>query len=152
MAQDNEHTRHSGKKHLGPARTSPYAVSRLAPPHELVESAKEIASADSTLSTVVNAKLSVIVEQIRNLQAQGQRIIEEAQEHAQLHRAHCSFKKKPGNTYYLYETAEHTLYFSLLSPADWKHNPPHPFAGSYTLQADMSWTAHEDNTIESPST
>ena len=28
----------------------------------------------------------------------------------------------------------------MLSPADWRGEPPHPFLGSYRLEADYSWT------------
>jgi hypothetical protein len=31
----------------------------------------------------------------------------------------------------------------MLSPDDWGGRPPHPFVGSYRLEADMSWTAAE---------
>ena len=37
-----------------------------------------------------------------------------------------------------------SLYFSMLSPAEWGGRAPHPFEGSYRLEADMSWTPAEE--------
>jgi len=79
-----------------PGRSTPYPVSRLSPPIDLVDLAKEIEMADNMLSTKVGAQLSVIAEQIRDLQEQARTILEKAQEDKKLHRALCSFQKRPG--------------------------------------------------------
>lgn len=140
MSDDDALARHGGPRHPGPAHSSPYPVSRLAPVHDLVDTARQIAEADQIIGTVVHGKLSVIAEQIRSLQEQARRIMAEAQQHAALHRARCSFQKRVGHTYHLYERPDGSSYFSMLGPADWGGRPPHAFAGSYRLEADMSWT------------
>ena len=132
--------RHEGPRHPGPAHSSPYPVSRLAPTHDLVDTARQIAEADQILGTVVHGKLSVIAEQIRSLQEQARRLLAEAQQHAVLHRARCSFQKRVGHTYHLYERSDGSSWLSMLSPEDWRGGPPHAFAGSFRLEADMSWT------------
>jgi hypothetical protein len=132
--------RHGGPQHTGPARTSPYPTSRLAPAHDLVDTARQIAEADRVIGTVVHAKLQVIADQIRGLQAQARSILEDARAHADLHRAVCRFQKRVGATYHLYRRPDATAYLSMLAPADWGDAPPHEFLGSYRLEPDMSWT------------
>jgi hypothetical protein len=132
-------TRHKSGKHAGPARTSPYPVSRLAPAHDLVDTARQIAEADNVIGTVVHSKLTVIADQIRALQERAREILEEAVDAAELHRAACNFPKKVGHIYHLYRRPAGSLYFSMLSPEDWGE-PPHEYLDSYRLEADMSWT------------
>ena len=86
----------------GPARAAPYGLSRLAPSFSLVDVAAEIEKADSMLATTTGGKLGVIAEQIRRLQEQARVMLERAQRDAELHRARCSFQKKPGGVYHLY--------------------------------------------------
>ncbi len=140
MADEDALERHSGPRHVGPAHSSPYPVSRLAPSVELVDMARQIAEADQVIGTVVHGKLSVIAEQIRALQAQARRIMDDATQAATLHRARCNFQKRVGHTYHLYERPDGSSYFSMLSPADWGARAPHPFVGSFRLEPDMSWT------------
>jgi hypothetical protein len=134
-------SKHEGKPHQGPQHSSPYPLSRLSAPHELVSMAEEIAAADTMLTAVVSAELDLIAQQIRALQEQAAHALERAQRDAQLHRAECRFKKQPGRIYHLYRGPEGRAYFSLLSPADWRGAPPHAFEGSYRLEIDMRWTA-----------
>lgn len=138
--KDEGLVRHEGDHHPGPARTSPYPVSRLAPAHDLVDTARQIAEADHMIGTVVDAKLQVIAEQIRALQQQAREIMDTAQEDAELHRATCNFVKRPGHTYHLYRRPDGTLYFSMLSPDDWNGRTPHRFEGTFRLEPDFSWT------------
>jgi len=140
MADEDALVRHSGPRHGGPAHSSPYPISRLAPSHELVDMARQIAEADQVIGTVVHGKLGVIAEQIRALQAQARRIMDDASQAATLHRARCNFQKRVGHTYHLYERPDGSSYFSMLSPADWGERAPHPFVGSFRLEPDMSWT------------
>jgi hypothetical protein len=126
---------------LVPTRALPYPASRLAPRFELVDMAQEIEKADQALGMVVGGKLEVIRDQMRALQEEARRLLEEARVSARLHRARCNFRKIPGKVYHLYRRADDDLYFSMLSPADWRGSPPHSFEGSYRLEVDMSWTA-----------
>ena len=132
--------KHRGDKHEGPARTSPYPVSRLAPAHDLVDVAREIERADRTLGAVVGGKLELIARQIRALQEEARAILEDTRRDLDLHRAKCAFVKRIGATYHLYEREGGGLYFSMLSPDDWGGAPPHAFVGSYRLEPDQSWT------------
>lgn len=121
---------------------SPYPVSRLAPSFRLVDLARQLEDADRVLGAVASGKLHAILEQVRALQEQAKRVLEETHASAALHRAECSFKKRPGAVYHLYERPGGARYFSLLAPADWG-TPPHPFVGSFRLEVDQSWTPLE---------
>jgi hypothetical protein len=144
MGDEKKLVRHEGDRHQGPARTSPYPVSRLAPAHDLVDTARQIAEADHLIGTVTNAKLELIAKQIRALQDEARGILDDARANADLHRAACNFRKTPGHAYHLYRRGDGSLYFSMLSPEDWHGEPPHAFEGSYRLEADMSWTRTSD--------
>jgi hypothetical protein len=110
---------------------------------DLIDVAREIQAADTVLSAVAGGKLEAIARQIRALQQEAARTLEEARQDAELHRVHCSFKKIPGKLYHLYERSNAERYFSLLSPDDWSGKPPHAFHGSYRLEADMRFTPAE---------
>ncbi len=140
---DDELKRHAGGAHQGDEHTSPYPVSRLAPAIDLVDLAKEIARADTLVNTRVSAKLKVIADQIKALQAEARTVLEEARQDQALHRAECNFKRLPGKVYHLYQKQNGALYFSMLSPQEWGSRPPHAFVGSYRLENDMSWTPAE---------
>ena len=133
-------SRFKGDNVTAPARLSPYGASRLAPAIDIVDTAKQIAEADRVIGTVVNAKLEVIAEQIRNLQEQARVVLQQALEDAEMHRASCRFQKRVGETYFLYRHDDGKTYFSMLSPEDWKGKPPHAYVGAYRLEADMSWS------------
>lgn len=137
--EDKKFTRYRGERHDGEERSSPYPVSRLAAQIDLVDIARELERADQAVNLRVTAKLEVIAEQIRSLQAEARRVLETAQRDHSLHRAQCNFKRIPGQTYHLYRRADGTTYFSMLAPADWRGQPPHAFLGSYRLEPDMSW-------------
>lgn len=140
MTDDTKRYQGGGDRHDGPARTSPYPVSRLAGPIDLVDVAKQIQEADKLLSTRANSKLRVIADQIRALQEEARGVLDEAQRDQDLHRARCNFERRPGKIYHLYRKADDSLYFSMLSPADWNGEPPDAYVDSYRLEADMSWT------------
>ena len=126
--------------HQGADHSAPYPVSRLAPSFCLSDLAREIEQADQMVSTRLSAQLQVIATQVKALQAQAREILEQAQADQRLHHARCAFRRIPGHVYHLYEEADGTLGFSMLSPDDWRGRPPKPFIGSYRLQPDMSWT------------
>ena len=127
-------------KHRGPDRAAPYALSRLSGPVTLVDAAREIERADQWIASTANAKLSVIAEQMRALREQAERVLEDAQASATLHRAEARFARHVGKVYHLYERSAGERYWSLLSPSEWRGAPPHAFVGSYRLEADQSWT------------
>ncbi len=129
--------------HRGADRSSPYPVSRLAPSFGLADLAREIEQADQMVAGRLGAQLEVIAEQVRSLQAQARRVLEQAREDQRLHHARCGFQRKPGHIYHLYEEPDGSLAFSMLSPGDWGGDPPKPFRGSFRLQSDLSWTPAE---------
>lgn len=141
---DEGFKRDDGSRHEGPAKASPYPISRLAPAHDLVDVAREIQEADRMLGTVAGNKLQLLAKQIRALQDEARGLLEATRRDAQLHRAQCSFKRRAGHVYHFYRRPEGALYISMLSPADWRGQPPHAFEGSYRLEPDMSWTRAED--------
>lgn len=149
MSDDKSIKRHDGGLHRGPAHASPYPMSRLAPVHDLVDVAREIQQADAMQGAVVNNKLQLIAGQIRALQEQAKRILDEAERDARLHRVRCNFSKTPGQTYHLYSRPDGQQYFSMLSPDDWSGSPPHTFEGSFKLEADMSWRVVGDELLGS---
>ena len=79
-AMGDDLSRFKGDNVTAPARLSPYGASRLAPAIDIVDTAKQIAEADRVIGTVVNAKLEVIAEQIRNLQEQARVVLQQALE------------------------------------------------------------------------
>jgi hypothetical protein len=124
----------------GPDRASPYPVSRLSGPVSLVDTAREIERADQWIASTSEAKLEQIAAQMRALREQAEQVLSEARENVALHRAEARFQRHPGKTYHLYERPGGQRYWSLLAPTDWAGQPPHPFVGSYRLEADQSWT------------
>lgn len=141
---DDNHKKYDGKMvHRGAEHASPYPVSRLAPSIDLVDLAKEISQADTMINNVATAKLRVIADQMKALQAEARSVLEAAKHNQTLHRAQCNFKRKAGKLYHLYQKNDESSYFSMLSLEDWGGKPPHTYLGSYRLEADMSWTPVE---------
>lgn len=129
--------------HQGGDRSSPYPVSRLAPAFRAPDLAQEVERAESMLSARTSAKLRVIADQIKSLQAEARKVLDDAQAEHALTQAECAFKRRPGQVYHLYQRGDGDRYFSMLSPDDWRGEPPHSFVGSYRLEADYSWTPLE---------
>lgn len=127
-------------RYRGESRAAPYALSRLSGPISLVDVAREIQAADTSIAAVASGKLEVIAEQMRLLRAQAEAVLAEARESAELHRVEARFKRIPGKTYHLYARPDGSRYWSLLAPADWGDAPPHSFEGSYRLELDQSFT------------
>lgn len=118
---------------------SPYPVSRLAPPIELVELAREVSEADDMLTHQATAKLRLLAEQMQELRETARLILSETREYQRLHRAQCGFRKKSGNSYHLYKKDDETLLFSLIEPSEWGAQPPYEFVGTYRLEPDKTW-------------
>ncbi len=142
------------KRYAGPnvstaQSSSPYPLSRMSAVHDLVDAAKEIQKADQVIAAVTSERLGAIAEQIRALQDQAREVLARAQRDATLHRAECRFQKVPGQLYHLYRRdrdGSGALYFSMLSPDDWKGSPPDPYAGTFRLESDATFTPLEEVT------
>lgn len=132
--------RYSGPNHLGASNSSPYPTQRLSASISLVDTAREIERASASVAHQTNAQLRLIAEQMQYLEQQARRIVEKAEADLRLHQAHCNFTKVPGHVYHLYDHPSYGCYLSLLSPADYRDQPPYPYLGSYRLQPDNTWT------------
>lgn len=135
--------KYKGEKFNGPDRLSPYPVSRLGAPVDLVETAARIAAADDMLSMQAAGKLKLLAEQIEELQEKARTILKETKWNQDLHRAQCGFRRIAGNVYHLYLKDDDSLIFSMIGPEEWKRGgaqrPPFKYIGAYRLENDDSW-------------
>uniref|UniRef100_A0A3B5RB04 DUF2452 domain-containing protein n=1 Tax=Xiphophorus maculatus TaxID=8083 RepID=A0A3B5RB04_XIPMA len=116
---------------------SSYQTNRVGDP---MDPHSQVQKGDDFVKANACNKLTVIADQIRYLQEQAKKVLEEAKRDADLHHAACNIVKKPGNMYYLYQRPSGQKYFSIISPKEWGPSCPHPFLGAFKLQPDMSWT------------
>lgn len=123
---------------------SSYQTNRLGDPMDLVALAAQVQKGDEFIRANASNKLTVIADQIRYLQEQARKVLEDAKRDADLHHAACNIVKKPGTMYYLYQRPSGQKYFSILSPKEWGPSCPHLFVGAFKLQHDMSWTPIEE--------
>ncbi|TRY93090.1 hypothetical protein DNTS_008617 [Danionella cerebrum] len=128
----------------GMALVNVYQTNRVGDPMDLIALAQQVQKGDEFIRANACNKLTVIAEQIRYLQEQARKVLEDAKKDAELHHAACNVVKKPGNMYYLYMRESGQQYFSILSPQEWGPSCPHKFLGGYKLQHDMSWTPQEE--------
>ncbi len=139
--RDPSTVRDTGAKHIGEQRTSPYPMSRLAPVHDLVDAARQIAEADTMLGAVASAELTQIAEQMRALKERARVVLEAASESLAIHRARCSFQKRPGPVYHLFERADGERWLSMIGPSEWGgDSADRIFRGSFRLELDQSFT------------
>jgi hypothetical protein len=62
----------------------------------------------------------VIAEQVRFLQEQARKVLEEANQSAELHHIACNFVKIPGKVYNVYRKPDTgKKYMSMISPEEW---------------------------------
>jgi len=112
---------------------------------DLVELAEQVQKADQFTRATASSKLTVIAEQVRFLQEQARKVLEDARLNALLHKTSCNFKKVPGKTYYVYKQRKNPSeeMISMISPEEWGAGGPE-FVGAYRLEFDMSWTEEKD--------
>merc|ERR1712037_395734 len=112
---------------------------------DLVELAGVVQKADQFTRATAGSKLTVIAEQVRFLQEQARKVLEDARLNALLHKTACNFKKVPGKTYYVYKQRANPdeEMLSMISPEEWGAGGPE-FVGGYRLEFDMSWTELKD--------
>jgi len=112
---------------------------------DLVELAEVVQKADQFTRATAGSKLTVIAEQVRFLQEQARKVLEDARLNALLHKTACNFKKVPGKTYYVYKQRANPdeEMLSMISPEEWGPGGPE-FVGGYRLEFDMSWTELKD--------
>jgi hypothetical protein len=62
----------------------------------------------------------VIAEQVRFLQEQARKVLEQANQSAELHHIACNFVKIPGKIYCVYRKPDTgKKYMSMISPEEW---------------------------------
>ncbi len=83
---------------------------------DLVELAATIQTADRFTRATAGSKLSVIAEQVRFLQEQARKVLEEAQRDTEINHMACNFKRIPGKVYYIYRRKNGKKYMSMISP------------------------------------
>merc|ERR1711936_1482818 len=112
---------------------------------DLVELAEVVQKADQFTRATAGSKLTVIAEQVRFLQEQARKVLEEARLNALIHKTSCNFKKIPGKTYYVYKQRKNPddEFMSMISPEEWGSSGPE-FVAGYRLEYDMSWTELKD--------
>ncbi|KAM3620693.1 uncharacterized protein V6R79_000657 [Siganus canaliculatus] len=111
---------------------------------DLVALAAQVQKGEEFIKANACNKLTVIADQIRYLQEQARKVLEDAKRDSDLHHAACNIVKKPGNMYYLYERPSGQKYFSIISPKEWGSTCPHAFIGAFKLQHDMAWTPADE--------
>jgi len=113
--------------------------------YELVELAAHVQTADKFTRATAGSKLTVIADQLKYLQEQARKVLEDARLNALIHKTACNFKKVPGTTYYVYKNRRNpdTEFISMISPQEWGSSAP-DFCGGYRLEFDMSWTPLAD--------
>lgn len=111
---------------------------------DIVALASQIKEADVAVRNTASNKLTLILEQIRFLQSQAEKILQETAANERLHHAACNFKKIPGTIYHLYERESGQTYFSMLSLEEWGPNFKHKHLGSNRPEGDHSWTPLEE--------
>jgi len=112
---------------------------------DLVELAAQVEKADQFTRATAGSKLQIIAEQVRFLQEQARKVLEDARLNALVHKTNCNFKKIPGKTYYIYKQKKNPdeEFMSMISPEEWGESGPE-FVGGYKLEYDMSWTELQD--------
>lgn len=116
---------------------------------DLVELATEITKADKFTRAVAGSKLSAIAEQVKFLQAQANKCLQDAQRDKEINHMACNMVRRPGNVYYIYKRKSviknqiSTEYMSLIAPEEWGPDGPE-FVTAYKLNHDMTWTPMAD--------
>jgi len=112
---------------------------------DLVELAQQVQTADQFTRATAGSKLQVIAEQVRFLQEQARKVLEDARIASLIHKTSCNFKKIPGKTYYIYKQRKNPdeEFISMISPEEWGASGPE-FVAGYRLEFDMSWTPLKD--------
>jgi len=116
---------------------------------DLVELATEINKADKFTRAVAGSKLSAIAEQVKFLQAQANKCLQDAQRDKEINHMACNMVRRPGNVYYIYKRKSviknqiSTEYMSLIAPEEWGPDGPE-FVTAYKLNHDMTWTPMAD--------
>ena len=80
--------------------------------------AAHVQQADQFTRATAGSKLQVIADQLRHLQEQAKKVLDDARLNALINKTACNFKKVPGSTYYVYKNRKNpdTEFISMISP------------------------------------
>ena len=100
-----------------------------------MELAAHIQTADKFTRATAGSKLQIIADQLKYLQDQARKVLEDARLNALIHKTACNFKKVPGTTYYVYKNRKNpdTEFISMISPQVSQQGPDRPdlLSGSF---------------------
>ncbi|GAB1608120.1 uncharacterized protein C1orf50 homolog isoform X1 [Argonauta hians] len=111
-----------------------------ASPTDLVHLAQQIQKGNEFIRANAVNKLTVIADQIKYLQNQARKVLEESHRDDTLHHVPCNMVKKPGHIYYLYRKPSGQDFLSIISPEEWGKSCSNQFLGGFRLEHDQSWT------------
>ncbi|XP_014781575.1 uncharacterized protein C1orf50 homolog [Octopus bimaculoides] len=113
-------------------------------PVDLVELAQQIQKGNEFIRANAINRLTVIADQIKYLQDQAKKVLEESHRDGMLHHVACNIVKKPGHVYYLYKKPTGQDFLSIISPEEWGPTCSNDFIGAFRLEHDQSWTPIEN--------
>jgi hypothetical protein len=90
-------------------------------------------------------KLKVLLKQMEFLQNEIETLCLESVENDYLEDIDCSFKKIPGNTYYLYLKPNGQKFFSIIAPNEW--NTKNKFLDKFFYDYDLTFQPLNNNNI-----
>jgi hypothetical protein len=82
-------------------------------------------------------KLKMLLKQMEYIQNEIETLCLESIENDYLEDIECSFKKTPGNSYYLYMKPDGQKFFSLIAPNEW--NTQNRFLNEYFYDYDLTF-------------
>ena len=97
----------------------------------------------SAMYEQTETQLSQIRDQVELLIAQAQRVHDRIAVSESIYTAEAGFKPNVGQTCYLYERASGVRVLSLVSPDDWRREPPFAYVATVKLLSDHTWDVLE---------
>lgn len=86
-------------------------------------------------------KLKTLFRQLQFIKNEINEVLQESIISSELDKIKCSFKKIPGNHYYLYKNIKNELFFSIISPKEW--NKYQDYLGEYLYDFDLTFNKIE---------
>ena len=83
------------------------------------------------------AKLKILFRQMESIKNEINAVVSESIETEFLQNIECKFKKIPGKNYFLYKNLKNELFFSIISPLEWKTE--NNYVGEYFYDYDLTF-------------
>ena len=97
----------------------------------------------SAMYEQTETQLTQIRDQVELLIAQAQKVHDRITVSESIYKAEAGFKPNIGQECYLYERANGVRVLSLVSPADWRKEPPFAYIATVKLLSDHTWDVIE---------